>query len=933
LVISERTRDLELKTMEAVKARESAESVSELLRTSEHRLVNIIKSMGDGILVLDEASRICVVNAAFSELLRSGEEELKGKTLKQIIAPDDLIQLTGIEGVVAGGTVRDMHVTFLTPDDERRGLEVTASAMTNEAGANGGYVLVVHDVTELHQSLNEQSKLYAEQQEVTRSLEEVRDELERANRKKTSFFQSVSHELRTPLTTILNPLERELQAHPENPNVKLAIQSARGLLRVVNQILDFQNLATGTKAVRPAPLDLTHFLMTCGKHLDEPCRRRDVSFRTRQNEERVTDLEAIEEHILVEADLDALETITYNFFSNALRFSEPGGYIEMAIEVADERVKLRVNDNGPGIREVKLREIRRILEGAADSLSDEDSGTRLGLTIAQTLAEQMRGTLGVESVSGEGSSFWIELPRIEAKKPLLNLLIVDDDQDILNLLKHVFSSSEVITSIQAVSNAHDARQVLKTHRVQCILCDGNMPGEDGPSLLTHVYASSPKTTRLLMTAMADQSLLQRAVNHASVDQVLYKPVQASDWLVVLEGLVQNSDVLAEVTPQMASLEMKQWQFEDIDVDFSPEHTGNVEESSAPLVLVIDPNSSNAGYFCMTLHNAGYRVASANDLARAMQLAQDFQPDVVLTEWMLEDEAGKALIEHLRREPNLRSCPIILLTAKTREADDLLDEDTGADALLGKPFSDQELVSVVRNILELKSRQQEVDELKAQAAESVLRRYLPPDLVDMLLSQDDLEGGANLLNADPVSVPVTVLFSDLCGFTAMTATLRAVKVARILNEYLEVMNDVIFEHGGTIDKFIGDAIMVLFGAPKAMRPDEQARRAAQCALSMQEAMEELNAKWAAQEIPDLKMRIGIHHGPTVVGNFGSKKRSDYTAIGPTVNMASRIESACEPGQAYVSGEICDYLPEEMVEVAGTFELKGVSGAVTLYRLVK
>ena len=167
----------------------------------------------------------------------------------------------------------------------------------------------------------------------------------------------------------------------------------------------------------------------------------------------------------------------------------------------------------------------------------------------------------------------------------------------------------------------------------------------------------------------------------------------------------------------------------------------------------------------------------------------------------------------------------------------------APRLLGKPFSDQELVSVVRNILELKERQAEVDELKAQAWRRVSCDATFRLISNLLLSEDEAEGGANLLNADPVSVPVTVLFSDLCGFTAMTATLRAVKVARILNEYLEVMNDIIFEFGGTIDKFIGDAIMVLFGAPKAMRPDEQARRAADCALRMQEAMAQLNQTWA------------------------------------------------------------------------------------------
>ena len=870
-VISERTRDLELKTLEAVRARESAESSSELLKASEHRLINILESMGNGVVVLNKDSQITGANTAFAELLETTEPDLRTQTLRDIVSPDDLLQLTGIEGMISSGTVRDMHVSFVTPTGERRGLEITASVMVTPNGETEGYVLVGHDSTELHESLNEQSRLYAQQQEVTQSLEETRDELERANRKKTAFFQSVSHELRTPLTTILNPLERELQEHPENPNVRIAIQSARGLLKVVNQILDFQNIATGTKAVRPAPLDLTQFVITCGKHLNVPCERRNVSFNTLQSD---TAIEAgtSQEHIFVEADLDALETITYNFFSNALKFSEPGGRIDIAIDVSESTVKLRVNDDGPGIREEKLREIRRILEGAMDSLSDEDSGTRLGLTIAQTLAEQMRGQLGVESVSGEGSSFWVELPRIVGKKPLLSLLIVDDDRDILNLLKHVFSSSQVIGPIEAVGSAHEARQVLKTHRVQCILCDGDMPGEDGPSLLTHAYTSYPKTTRILMTAQADQALLQRSVNHAKVDQVLYKPVQANEWLIVLEGLIENSDVLEEVTPQMGSLELKEWQFEDIHVDFSRQHAAGRTESTAPLVLVIDSNSSNAGYFSMTLHNAGYRVASANDIASAKKLGHEYQPDVVLTDWVLGDEAGKSLVEILRTETSLRKVPIILLTAKTQEDEDLLDQDTGATALLGKPFSDQELVSVVRNILELKSRQEEVDELKAQAAESVLRRYLPPDLVDMLLSEDDSEGGANLLNADPVSVPVTVLFSDLCGFTAMTATLRAVKVARILNEYLEVMNDIIFEFGGTIDKFIGDAIMVLFGAPKAMRPDEQARRAADCALRMQEAMAELNKKWADQEIPDLQMRIGIHHGPTVVGNFGSKSEA-------------------------------------------------------------
>ncbi len=98
------------------------------------------------------------------------------------------------------------------------------------------------------------------------------------------------------------------------------------------------------------------------------------------------------------------------------------------------------------------------------------------------------------------------------------------------------------------------------------------------------------------------------------------------------------------------------------------------------------------------------------------------------------------------------------------------------------------------------------------------------------------------------------------------------------------------------------------------------------------MTNLNQMWANDDIPNLEMRIGIHQGSLVVGTFGSHRRSDYTAIGPTVNIASRIEAVCEPGEVFISGELCDLLPEEMAEKAGKFELKGVVGEQNLYRLV-
>lgn len=933
--MSDRTRELEYKSQEAQSAKLASDLASEKLRIAQSRVDNILRSIGDGLLVLDADANVELANQAIADLLNVTQEDLVGKRFKELLAADDILSLTGLASVITGTSIKAMNVTFHVIGGIRKTLELTASLVLDDTGNLEGYVLVIHDLSDVQHSLDEQSRLYAEQKEMTDSLQSARDELERVNRKKNAFFQGVSHELRTPLTMILNPLERAIEEDAHNENLAIAARSARGLLRVVNQLLDFQSLASGDKSVVSAPLNLVQFALACGEHVREACVKRKLEFAVTLDGQSLINTQASTPRVFVEADLDALESIVFQFLSNALKFTPEGGLIELAVEQSQERARLVVRDTGPGIRNSKEEQLRSVLSGDAQSLSLEDSSTQLGLSICHVLADKMHGVLDLKSEPGKGSAFWLDLPLTDSERPLLNLLMVDDDPQMLVLLEHLFKQSDTITSVKAVSDTVEARRVLLSHRVQCVLCDGKMPGEDGPAFLSWLYNQSPSTTRVLMTGLVDQALLARAVNHAAVHQVLYKPVEPKSWITVLEGLIQHSDVRPEIIPDRDSFGLKQWLLDVPSVSIV-ETTGEwieqaQDQDSRPLVLVVDPNSESLAYISHTLTRANYRVLSARDVDAAFTCARQVVPAVVMTDHVLGEATGLDLVKKFREDSVLAGIPIILLTAKAQEEARLIGEEAEIDGLLGKPFSDQELCSQVRNVIELKSKEREVDELKAQAAESVLRRYLPPDLVDMLLS-GDADVGLNLLNAEPVSVPVTILFSDLCGFTGLTAKLRAVKVARLLNEYLTVMNDIIFEFGGTIDKFIGDAIMVLFGAPKGMRPDDQARAAADCALRMQEAMGELNKKWAEQNIPPLQMRIGVHHGPTVVGNFGSERRSDYTAIGPTVNMASRIESACEPGKVYVSGEICDYLPESLVTEAGGFELKGVPGEVTLYELV-
>ncbi|MEC9465534.1 MAG: adenylate/guanylate cyclase domain-containing protein [Myxococcota bacterium] len=240
----------------------------------------------------------------------------------------------------------------------------------------------------------------------------------------------------------------------------------------------------------------------------------------------------------------------------------------------------------------------------------------------------------------------------------------------------------------------------------------------------------------------------------------------------------------------------------------------------------------------------------------------------------------------------------------------------------------------RSLAQEKDRSHRLENAKLAAeersqflTESVLKRYVAPSVINEILDGDvSFDKPAELEN-------VTVLFCDLAGFTRASERLGTMTVSNIINEFFTVMSDVIFEHGGTIDKFIGDSIMAVFGAPKAMSASEQAERALSCALAMQEAMEGLKLIWAADGADDLELRVGMHQGDAVVGNFGSYRRVDYTCIGSNVNLASRIESVCEPGEIFVSEVIAELVGEQACEPAGEFELKGIDAMQSLYRVCR
>jgi class 3 adenylate cyclase len=207
---------------------------------------------------------------------------------------------------------------------------------------------------------------------------------------------------------------------------------------------------------------------------------------------------------------------------------------------------------------------------------------------------------------------------------------------------------------------------------------------------------------------------------------------------------------------------------------------------------------------------------------------------------------------------------------------------------------------------------------------VLGRYVSPELAEQCVrDRNALRLGGELRT-------VSILMSDLRGFSGLSERLGPQNMIELLNRYLGRMTPVILEHRGTINEFIGDAILVLFGAPFE-RPDD-AERAVRCAVAMQRAMTAFNAESRAQGLPELVMGIAVHSGPVVAGNIGGKDRMKYGVVGPAVNLAGRIESLTVGPQVLLSEATLAGV-RHLVQIGPPSQVavKGVPEPVTVYEL--
>ena len=364
--------------------------------------------------------------------------------------------------------------------------------------------------------------------------------------------------------------------------------------------------------------------------------------------------------------------------------------------------------------------------------------------------------------------------------------------------------------------------------------------------------------------------------------------------------------------------------------------------SPPRILIADDSPASLDILRTRLVSQGYEVVTATDGQEAVDATLAHLPDLILLDVMMPKRDGFEVCRLLRADPVLPFIPIILVTAKDDSRDIVAGLDSGADEYLTKPVNHAALTARVRSILRTKALHDTVQEQAAQLAEwnrtlerrvaeqlaeleriGRLKCFLSPQVAELVISS----GAEHLL--DSHRRDVAVVFCDLRGFTAFSEVAEPEEVMRVVGEYHVALGALIHRFEGTLERFAGDGLLVLFNDP--MPCPDSALRAVRMAVAMRDRIEELAGRWRTQG-HDLGFGIGIAQGLATLGRIGFEGRFDYGAIGTVVNLAARLCAAAKPGQILISERIFGAVGHQIeAEALGDLQVKGLSRPVAAHNV--
>ena len=339
---------------------------------------------------------------------------------------------------------------------------------------------------------------------------------------------------------------------------------------------------------------------------------------------------------------------------------------------------------------------------------------------------------------------------------------------------------------------------------------------------------------------------------------------------------------------------------------------------SPRVLAIDDTPENLRLIEALLGPQGYQVITASSGAEALARLHEIDPDLLLVDLVMPAMNGFDVTKAIRANEKMRHLPIIVITA-TGGADLVRALEAGADDFVPKPFDKNELLARVRSLLRVKSYYDTVERQRQE-----LSRFFSPAIADLITS----DAGQKMLDGHRRAV--TVVFCDFRGFTQFSETVEPEEVMSVLRTYHRAMGEIITAHGGTLEHFEGDGMMVFFNDPVDVPEHETI--AVRMALAMRERFSEISQPWKKKGY-DLALGFGIAVGYATLGRIGYEGRYDYAAIGNVTIMASRLSGRAEGGQILVSQRLNAAIEDRFeTQSVGELELKGMSRAVPAFSVI-
>ena len=352
------------------------------------------------------------------------------------------------------------------------------------------------------------------------------------------------------------------------------------------------------------------------------------------------------------------------------------------------------------------------------------------------------------------------------------------------------------------------------------------------------------------------------------------------------------------------------------------------------ILVVDDQRANVEILAEVLQAPGYEVQTAADGEAALRQIAGEAPDLVVCDILMPGMDGYELCRRLRADPSTTLLPVILVTSLDPQAERLHGIEAGADDFLSKPVNWEELAARVKSLLRIKGLQDEVKSWNAKLEERVreqvaqleqlgrLKRFFSPHVAEAIVA-----GGERILA--PHRCEITAVFLDLRGFTAFTDRADPEEVLELLRAYHVTLGRTVEEHGGTLEHFAGDGVMIFFNDPFPI--DRPAERAVRMAMALQAAFTPIASAWEKLG-HEVGLGIGVAQGDATLGIIGFEQRWEYAAIGNVPNLAARLCGEARAGEILLDGQTeREIAPLALTEPVGPLALRGFLQPVPAFRL--